>query len=339
MNLKMSFRRISEIIWGMIIVLGAIYPGASAQEYQIPPYVDTTLFSEIELSLNGEYPLGVSMVVAKTSQPTAVVLLFNGFGFRDRDEAFGTIKPLRDIAWGLATRGIASIRFDSRSYALAADEVAGMNLDRYLMGDIAALLAYARMQPELFDTSRIYVAGYGLGGLVAPEVARRDSNLAGVILLSAAARPPHEILADALGRYASTSDSTTTGPDSGRAEALAVLKQLSERSLPSDQLVLFAAAQVWYDLMDAGGVRSAQNLGCPILVIQGGRDVETIDKDFALWKEALDRRDKVTFKKYGNLNHFYQPGWGTATEADYVTNASSVDRRVIDDIAAWIKSR
>jgi len=54
---------------------------------------------------------------------------------------------------------------------------------------------------------------------------------------------------------------------------------------------------------------------------------------------ASAARDGVPFKKYDNLNHFYQPGLGLATEADYATNTAPVDRRVIDDIAAWIKSR
>jgi len=141
---------------------------------------------------------------------------------------------------GLASQRIASFRFDSRSHALGAEEIAGMNLDRYLMGDIAALLAYIRMQPNLLTPAAFTVAGYGLGGLVAPEIARRDSNLAGVILLSAAARPPHEIL---MTPWTNMRIHPIRRPQDRRLNdpRLKLSSATLERTLPPDQIVLFAS--------------------------------------------------------------------------------------------------
>ncbi|MGW4591215.1 hypothetical protein ACWEKJ_28175 [Amycolatopsis thermoflava] len=40
-----------------------------------------------------------------------------GAGPQDRDETTGPNKPLKDLAWGLASRGLAVVRFDKRAGA------------------------------------------------------------------------------------------------------------------------------------------------------------------------------------------------------------------------------
>ena len=53
-----------------------------------------------------------------------------GAGPFDRDEASGPNRPLKDLAWGLASRGVAVLRFDKITYA-RPDLVAE---DRHLKG-------------------------------------------------------------------------------------------------------------------------------------------------------------------------------------------------------------
>jgi len=305
-------------IAAMAILVSAIPAHA---DYRIPAYVDTSAFNEVDFNLQGEYPLPATMTLAKTDEPNPVVILFNGFSLRDRDESVDYVKPFRDIAWGLAGRGIASIRFDSRAYTLGPDTVAAFGLDEYLLDDITALLSYIRFQPNLFDTTKIFIAGYGLGGYVAPLVAKRE------------ARPPHEALLSMIG------DAFSDTPDKNLMmdKAQSLIRRLADREIPPDQILLFGPARLWYDLMDSSGVDAAEQVTAPFLVIQGGHDEEAGPEDFAIWKKALANRQNVALHRYDDLNHFYQPE-SAVTQGTFMSrnDPTPVDKRVIDDIAEWI---
>jgi predicted dienelactone hydrolase len=44
--------------------------------------------------------------------PFPLVVLVHGSGPQDRDESITACKPSRDLAWGLAQKGIAVLRYD-----------------------------------------------------------------------------------------------------------------------------------------------------------------------------------------------------------------------------------
>ncbi len=322
--------------WLATLVLICVATAAHAAG-DVPAYADTSVFNEVDFTMQGEYPLNITLTTARTNEPNPVVILYSGFSLRDRDESTGDARPFRDIARGLATKGIATIRFDSRAYTLGPDVVAQFDLNQYLLDDLAAIIAYVRMEPDLFDTTKIFLAGHGLGGFVAPLEARRDSGLAGIILLSAAARPPSETLLKSMAEIPG-------GPASHQEiekDARDLVRRLSERKVPPDQILFFAPARVWYDLMDNNGVKAAQKLHVPFLVLQGGQDKETAASDFSLWKKALSGRKNVRFKLYDGLNHLYQPATDSVTIGVIkpTENTAPVDTTVVDDIASWIKQR
>lgn len=321
-------------IWIMAILICAAAV-ATAAGGVVPAYIDTSAFSEVEFTMQGDYPLNVSLTTARTNEPNPVVILYSGFSLRDRDESVGAARPFRDIAWGLASQGIATIRFDSRAYTLGPDVVSHFGLDKYLLDDLTAIIAYIRMEPQLFDTTRIFLAGHGLGGFVAPLVAQRDSGLAGIILLSAAARPPHETLLESM-------TDIPGGPGAHKEiekDAKDLVRRLAERKVPPDQILFFAPARVWYDLMDNNGVEIAKKLDIPFLVFQGGGDKITASSDFAIWKKELSGHKNAQFKLYEGLNHLYQPAADSVAIGALKSGAgvSPVDETVIDDMAAWIK--
>lgn len=54
-------------------------------------------------------PGTLTLPVGKKKAP--VEILVHGSGPQDRDETVGPNKPFRDLAWGLAERGIATVRY------------------------------------------------------------------------------------------------------------------------------------------------------------------------------------------------------------------------------------
>src|SRR5258708_674329 len=96
-----------------------IHPLESA--YQLPGYVDTTRFTERDIQVGKEpWVLPGTITIPKGAGPFPVVVLVHGSGPNDRDETIGGNRPFRDLAWGLASRGIAVVRYDKRTRVYGA---------------------------------------------------------------------------------------------------------------------------------------------------------------------------------------------------------------------------
>ena len=67
--------------------------------------------------VGNEYPLKGELIIPKSNQPVPAVVFVHGSGASNMDEKVGKLTPFKDIAEGLARHGIASIRYDKRSYA------------------------------------------------------------------------------------------------------------------------------------------------------------------------------------------------------------------------------
>jgi dienelactone hydrolase len=93
------------------------------------------------------------------------------------------------------------------------------------------------------------------------------------------------------------------------------------------------------DLRNYDPGKVAASLKIPILILQGGRDIQVTNADFDIWKGALANDPRATFKFYPTYNHLFMTGTGTspATPEDYAV-AGNVSEDVVNDIAHWIKT-
>src|SRR5690606_9612075 len=113
-------------------------------------------------------------------------------GPTDRDETALMNKPFRDLAWGLASRGIAVFRYDKRTYVHAQAMAADLDMtvdDETIVDAVEAV----RMLRARDDISRVYVAGHSQGGKLAPYMALEEPGIDGIILLAANARSIGEL--------------------------------------------------------------------------------------------------------------------------------------------------
>src|SRR5213596_1729423 len=103
--------------------------------------------------------------------PFAAVLLVHGTGPNDRDETIGPNKPFRDLAGGLASRGIAVLRYDKRTKAYSAEyaKKGSISIREEVIDDALAAIAFLRSQPRI-DKERIFVIGHSLGAILVPEI-------------------------------------------------------------------------------------------------------------------------------------------------------------------------
>lgn len=269
--------------------------------------------------------------------PFPAVVLVHGSGPNDRDETIGPNKPFKDLAWGLATRGIAVLRYEKRTKQCPTQMIASMatlTVNEETVNDALVAAEYLRSVRGVAP-NRVFILGHSLGGTVAPRIAARDPRLAGIILLAASNRNLADLML-AQNEYLASLDGTVT-PDEART--LDELRQQVERVKALDfkegEVILGAAKAYWADILGYDPVATARALTIPMLILQGERDYQVTLADFAAWQAGLAGRAGVAFKSYPSLNHLFMTGSGQPNPAEYDV-AGNVAREVVDDIAAWI---
>ena len=320
-----------------------LVPAEKAADAPGPPYAEKSKFTEEPITVGArDWPLPGTLTRPKGVASPPLVILVHGSGPNDRDETLGPNTPFRDLAHGLATRGIAVLRYDKRTFA-QKEKLLKQGLDKTItikeevLDDVMATLDKSRSLPGI-DANRIFVLGHSGGGSLAPLIAQRDGHLAGIILLAALSRPLEEGLLEQL-RYIKSADP-------GQAEAVAKLEKevgaalarMKSGKARDDELIMGAPVRYWKSWQAIDSARIAGSLkGVPALVLQGGRDYQVTQADFDGFRTALRGRPNTAFHLYPDLNHLFQKGKGKAVPNEYLKPAP-VDQRVVDDIAKWVKS-
>ncbi len=116
LDFQMSFDKNGKI--GGFFFRPSQTPSKNAETYKAPEYVRPDAFQEKEVTVGtGEWtlPATLTMPVGKGNFP--VVVLVHGSGANDRDETHlnSANKPFKDLAWGLASKGIAVLRYEKRT--------------------------------------------------------------------------------------------------------------------------------------------------------------------------------------------------------------------------------
>ncbi|HEX4520270.1 MAG TPA: alpha/beta fold hydrolase [Gaiellaceae bacterium] len=328
---------------GQLLALQLASPEAAQPlaAWQPPSYADPARFAEYEITLETG-PRSVPGTLSLPDEPIrAAVVLLAGSGSLDRDETIGRNKPLKDIAWGLASQGFAVVRFDKVTYTHAHDLKNAQNFtltDEYLPQAAAAIELLIRHPATA--TAPVFLLGHSLGGTVAPRIAAEQPSVAGLILLAAGAHPLHWTIVRQTRYLANLNPQTQTAAKPIIESLTEKAKRVDSTSLspttPADELPLGAPASYWLDLRNYDPAQLAATLDRPILILQGGRDYQaTVDDDLTRWQTALAGREDVRIRVYPSLNHLFTPGQGPSSPAEYEPE-QHVDQTVISDITDWL---
>ncbi len=282
-----------------------------------------------------------TLTVPKDGKDYPIVLLVHGSGPNDRDETVGPNKPFRDIAWSLAQKGIASLRYDKRTYVYGkemASDPSQATVYEEAVED--ATLAVQFIKENNITPGKIYILGHSLGGMLIPRIAQEAAGVSGYIILSGPVTPLEDLMVEQV-KYLSNLDGTLSAEEKQAIQSYEFMRDNvkkidSQASLSPEELFGIPAAY-WLDLKDYKPAELAKKIDKPLLILQGERDYQVTMKEFNLWKEALGNKNNVTFKSYEGLNHLLMYGTEKSSPNEYNV-PGAVDERVIEDIGGWIKN-
>lgn len=311
-------------------------PGA---KWQRPPYSRPDAFVEREVTV-GEDPwkLPGTLTLPKGAGPWPAVVLVHGSGPQDRDETVGNHKVFKDLAEGLATRGIAVLRYEKRTRQYAAKMAAETELtvQQETVEDAVKAAELLRGVAEV-DAKRIYVLGHSLGGYLMPRILRQAPWLAGAIVMAGNARPLPVLIVEQAEYLASLDPANQhLRQQAERLRQAAEQIRAVEEGKAAEKSVLGMPAAYLRDLKGYDPAAEMRRLSVRALFLQGERDYQVRMADFERWKQALSGRRDVVFRSYPKLNHLFAAGEGKSTPAEY-QQPGNVDVQVIEDIARWIQ--
>jgi dienelactone hydrolase len=275
-------------------------------------------------------PYPAVLCVPKSPSPAPMVVMLQGSGPNDRDETIGPNKPFRDLAWGLAQRGVATLRFDKRTFAFPAFYKG--SLDSESIDDGVDAVKFAQTLPEI-DRARIYVLGHSLGSLAAIYVAERVP-VAGMVLMAGAGRPMDQVIRDQVIELAA---------GQGEAKLQETLKQ--QDSIMAKVRAGTATAQdlngqppdAVRDMIVRDPIAELQKTTAPMLVLKGGKDAQLFQADYDSLAAVAGKRPHSGAKLFPNLTHIFTPTDGP-TDVRAIYQPAHVAPEVIDTIVAWMSS-
>ncbi len=341
------------------------------QTPKAPFNYDASDFSVVVNSIDSKFPAGVEIAGTMTSPkgagPFPTVILISGSGPQDRDETIFEHKPFLVLADHLTKKGFVVIRFDERGVGESKGDF-GTATTADFADDVEALVAWAKKQSKV-DGKKIVLAGHSEGGLVAPMVASKIPDIAGIILLAgpgvsgseivmnqtrkiaAAAGAPERILEmqdKMLAKMMAHVESGDPVTDEFKKSLEDEFKDLSDEEraefgadgVAEKTIAMMGSPWMSY-FLTYDPSEALTKTSCPILSVIGGKDLQV---DSGLNFPAIEAAVKAgknpdfTQKKLPGLNHLFQKS-ETGSPSEYVQIEETMDASLLDAVTLWLEKR
>ncbi len=282
----------------------------------------------------GGAPVVGTLALPAAPGPVSVALVVAGSGAVDRN---GNAPPaLRSnlyaqLAWRLAERGIASLRYDKRGIG---ERAAGVDLAKTTFDDFAEdVLAATRSLAGDERFGPIVILGHSEGGWLAIRAALRGAPVKGVALLAAAGRPFLALLREQLAQQLDSAGLVQFDSAMGRYLKgdlpVGLPPYLQPLFRPVNQR--FTASVVAYDAL-----AELRRLETPVLIVQGDRDVQVGPQDAERLAAA---HPGARVRLISGANHLFKASDRAdrlAQLAVYADPTAPVMPELVDALVEWI---
>ena len=302
-----------------------------------------SIVEKVIVGAGSAYPLnGLLTLPADRSGPIPAVVLVHGSGPSNMDEKVMKLTPFKDLAEGLVKYGIASLRYDKRTFVYARKMAKECVTVKEETIDDAVLAVQMLKKDTRINSDRIFVVGHSIGAMLAPRIDAEGADVKGLVLMAGTPYRLEDIVLRQF-RQAGSSKSVLkwiVGLEnrifSGKFNGL---YQMDDETAKKKK---FAGNVSLYYFKEMGKKTAADYLletEKPVLILQGGKDFQVLaEDDFRKFQELLAGRKNTVSICYPDLNHVFV----TAIYDDILKASKeySVERHigeeVIHDIASFI---
>ncbi len=296
---------------------------------------------------NTKYPLnGLLTLPDDTTKPVPAVVFVHGSGASNMDEKVGRLTPFKDLAHGLARHGIASLRYDKRTFAHGLKLLLDKSLDLTVKVetiDDAVLATKLLKKDSRIDMERVYIIGHSMGGMLAPRIDAEGGNYTGLIIMAGSPRKLEDIILDQYEAVLHSTKGLVNWIVKKQVAKFRVLfdgmYQLSDDDAKKKKMGGGTTLYYFKEMGEHPASDYLLNTEKPILIMQGGKDFQaSACKDYAAYKELLAGKRNVAFRLYEDLNHAFVPSiYGDIIKARREYNVEQhIAEEVIADAANWI---
>ncbi len=316
----------------LALALAIALPSGPALAGVVPPPMEP---QSHEITAPGPQGPLAGTLLQPWQEDAPVVLILPGSGPTDRDgnNPLGVkAASYRYLAEALAARGIASVRIDKRGMFASRNAVA--NADAVTMDDYAAdTRAWIGAARQATGAKCVWLLGHSEGGLVAlAAAAQDDAGICGLALLAAPGRPLQDVIREQL--RANPANGFLLADADRIIDALVAGETVPDAAIPAPLLPLFRESVQGFvrSAFALDPARLAQATDLPLLLVYGGRDIQTPPADGERLAQA--RPDARLFT-LPTMNHVLKPVAGEGRTANLATYADP-DLPLADGLAIAI---
>jgi alpha/beta superfamily hydrolase len=265
---------------------------------------------------------------APAKLPVALIIAGSGQTDRNGDNPMMKNEGLQKLAYGLAAKNIASLRFDKRGIGeskAAGKTEADLRFEDYI-NDARSWIEWLKQDKRF---SKVFVAGHSEGSLIGMIAALNTAH--GFVSIAGAGRSADKILKEQLaGQPAMVKDSSYPIIDSlvlGKTVAN-VPKMLFALFRPSVQPYMIS----WFHYDPQAEIKK---LTIPVLILQGTNDLQVKEEDANLLAKS-NTKAKLTLIK--NMNHIFRIVEGDRKEnlATYITPTLPISEELVSSISEFV---
>jgi dienelactone hydrolase len=280
------------------------------------------------------------------TEPVPAVVFVHGSGSSNMDEKVGQLTPFKDLAEGLANKGIASIRYDKRSFAhglkMVRDKSTIITVKEETIDD--AILATELLKKDSrIDSHNIFIIGHSMGGMLAPRIDSEGGKYKGLIIMAGTPRKLEDVMLEqneaVLGSTKGLVNWIVRKQVAKLSGLFSGLYELSDEEAKKKKVM---GGTTLYYFKEMGEHSVADYLATTkktMLIVQGEKDFQvSVEKDFNEYKRLLNDKTNVEFRLYENLNHaFVNYLYSDILKAKQEYNTERhIGEEVVSDIADWI---
>ncbi len=315
--------------------------------------------------------LAGTLTLPSSGGPFPAVLLITGSGAQDRNETVFGHKPFLVLADYLTRRGIAVLRVDDRGIGGSSKGPDNVTSENFAQ-DVLAGVKFLKKRDDI-DPMWIGLLGHSEGGIIAPMVAVRSSDVAFILMVAGPGVAGEKILYEQgalIGKAEGISDEMIAAHRDMQEKMFAVLKEEKNDSvahvrlrqvmvevmenMPEEQLKTMGLSE---DAVDAqiNEVMSPwfryfltydpkltlMKVKCPVLAINGEKDMQVPPKEnLRAIEKALKAggNEDYTVKEVPGLNHLLQTA-ETGSVSEYGKIEETISPVALELIGDWIAQR